>query len=240
MKPVSDYAAWQAIDYLPALDQLPLNSLDRFLSCVTNALEIGCNSGSSALTLARRGIRMVGVDINPSAIRKARDRAASEGLSEYARFESVDFARSPQLGVFDLVLLIRTLTCFPETKSWITVLRNAYAHLRPSGLLYVHDFMLAPELDDYARRYRDGTDRGWRCGNFAVQSPTGNLEFVAHHHSEEDLRTVTAPYRTMILNFHQSLSMNGHNCKMFEFLGRKVEPDLRTTEESSLNTKESI
>jgi len=45
------------------------------------ALDLGCGTGANAITLARNGWRVTGVDFVPSAIRKARRKAASAGLA---------------------------------------------------------------------------------------------------------------------------------------------------------------
>ncbi len=44
------------------------------------ALDVGCGSGEDAVFLARRGWQVTGVDIIPSALAKAQQRAAEEGV----------------------------------------------------------------------------------------------------------------------------------------------------------------
>jgi SAM-dependent methyltransferase len=44
-------------------------------------LDSGCGSGENALMLAERGLEVVGVDVAPTAIAKARGKAADRGLS---------------------------------------------------------------------------------------------------------------------------------------------------------------
>src|SRR4026207_465646 len=50
------------------------------------ALEIGCGTGTNAIYLAEHGFDVVGVDVAPVAIEKARSRAHPR-----CRFEIVDF-----------------------------------------------------------------------------------------------------------------------------------------------------
>jgi SAM-dependent methyltransferase len=45
------------------------------------ALDLGCGTGTNAITLARHGWQVTGVDFVPSAIRKARFKAAAAGLA---------------------------------------------------------------------------------------------------------------------------------------------------------------
>jgi hypothetical protein len=35
------------------------------------------------------------------------------------------------------------------------------------------------------------------------------------------LREIMRPYAKMLLNMHDSLSLNGNSCRMFEFLGKR-------------------
>ena len=51
-------------------------------------LDVGCGPGRHALTLARRGIEVVGVDLSPDFIQLARDAADADGLP--ATFEILD------------------------------------------------------------------------------------------------------------------------------------------------------
>lgn len=46
------------------------------------ALDLGCGEGGDALWLARRGWRVTGLDISPTAIGRARDAAVAAGLDE--------------------------------------------------------------------------------------------------------------------------------------------------------------
>ena len=45
--------------------------------------------------------------------------------------------------------------------------------------------------------------------------------FVAHHHSIEEITLIANRYEKMLLNFHDSISLNGNACRMFEFLGKR-------------------
>jgi SAM-dependent methyltransferase len=50
------------------------------------ALEVGCGTGTNAIYLAQHAFEVVGVDISPLAVDKARDKARGR-----CRFETVDF-----------------------------------------------------------------------------------------------------------------------------------------------------
>ena len=62
-------------------------------------LEVGCGTGTNAIYLARRGFEVVGVDISPLAIEKARANAR-----DCCRFEAIDFlSDAPPGGPFQFV-----------------------------------------------------------------------------------------------------------------------------------------
>ncbi len=65
------------------------------------ALEVGCGTGTNALWLAKHGFDVLGVDLSPLAIDRARARM-SDGSSA-GRFEVLDFLTDPPEGPFDFV-----------------------------------------------------------------------------------------------------------------------------------------
>jgi SAM-dependent methyltransferase len=59
-------------------------------------LDAGCGSGDNALEIAARGIDVVGVDVAPTAIRQAREKAAARGIA--ATFSVADALALDRLG----------------------------------------------------------------------------------------------------------------------------------------------
>jgi SAM-dependent methyltransferase len=215
------YADWNDIDYQPAIPELLPEALVPFFRRDQTALEIGSGHGAVCFFLARHGLDALGIDINPDAISAARRQVASSDSGLTVRFDVADFLEQPDVGLFDFVLMIRVLTCFPGVDSWQALLRRAYACVKPGGMIYIHDFLFAPQIEGYRRRYERGKELGWRNGNFAVNDAKGRLLFIAHHHSKEEVDQIIAPYQMVSIQSHESLSMNGNPCRMFEFLGRK-------------------
>ena len=216
------YFDWRSITYCPALANLLPRALLPYITPGQTALDIGCNTGAVALFLASHGMSVVGLDINEAAIREAREHAEACGLTDAATFRVGDAAADVSgLGQFDVLTLIRVLTCFPSLDSWRSLSRNAYSLLKCGGLIYVHDFRYAEGSPVYQPRYDLGAELGWREGNFAVHDRDGQLSFVAHHHTRPEVEELTAPYSVLALDYHTSLSMNGNQCEMFEFTGRK-------------------
>jgi len=219
---LGSYKDWATIDYQPFIAELHPHVILPYLTAETTALDVGCNKGGAALFLASHGLKVLGIDINSCAVDEARSRAESRGLEGRVTFEAADFLIDPPFGEFDIVLLARVLTCFPEAQEWRTLLSQAEQSVRLGGLLYVHDFLISLESENYRARYEAGEKRGWRPGNFCVNSPLGDELFVAHHHSDDEVRMIVSPYSPVFYNVHESMSMNGNPCRMFEFLGKRL------------------
>jgi len=166
-------------------------------------------------------MRVVGIDINAAAVEEAWSNAVRAGVKDRVHFEAADILDGHDFGSYDLVLLIRVLTCFPDIANWRKLLERARAHIRPQGLIYVHDFLFSPRNESYRLRYEAGRQLGWRPGNFQVNDREGLPLFVAHHHSEEEVNSIADPYEKLFLETHESLSLHGSACTMFEFIGRK-------------------
>jgi 2-polyprenyl-3-methyl-5-hydroxy-6-metoxy-1,4-benzoquinol methylase len=67
-------------------------------------LDIGCGTGRHALELTRRGYSVVGVDLSESQLRRARQKAAEQGLpADFRRHDARDL---PFLGEFDLAIML--------------------------------------------------------------------------------------------------------------------------------------
>lgn len=63
---------------------------------VEPVLDAGCGSGENALEIAARGIEIIGVDVAPTAIRHAQDKAAGRGIA--ATFLVCDALQLHRLG----------------------------------------------------------------------------------------------------------------------------------------------
>ena len=129
-----------------------------------SVLDAGCGTGRVAVELARRGVDVVGVDVDPDMLAKAR--VAAPDLSwVLADIATVDLGRT-----FDAVLLAGNVMIFLEPGTQGAVLRNLARHLSPAGHL-VSGFYLSMgylDLDEYDRLAEEAgltlTERysGWR------------------------------------------------------------------------------
>jgi len=106
------------------------------------ALDLGCGTGTNAITLARHGWQVTGVDFAPKAIRIARRKAAAAGLA--ISFHAADVSNLSLLtGPYDYVLDIGCLFVLGETE------RIGYADglarlTRPGGWYMLYAWLPRP------------------------------------------------------------------------------------------------
>jgi SAM-dependent methyltransferase len=93
-------------------------------------LEVGCGTGTNALYLAERGFEVLGVDISPLAVEKAREKARGR-----CRFEVIDFlAAAPPGGPFQVVFDRGCLHVFDEARDRARFAERVAAQLVDGGV----------------------------------------------------------------------------------------------------------
>jgi SAM-dependent methyltransferase len=130
-------------------------SLVRSLS-PTSVLDAGCGTGRVAIELARHGIDVVGVDVDPSMIAEAR------GRSPDLEWVESDLARLDLRRQFDVVVLAGNVPLFCPPRSRADLVRACAAHVAPGGWL-VAGFQL---------------DRGYSLAEYDEQCREAGLELV--------------------------------------------------------------
>lgn len=96
-------------------------------------LEIGAGTGTNAIWMAERGFDVLGVDISPLAVERAR--AKMEGRSLPCRFEALDFlAATPPGGPFQFIFDRGCFHVFDEPDERQRFAARVAAALAPGGL----------------------------------------------------------------------------------------------------------
>jgi len=103
-----------------------------------SVLDAGCGTGRVGRELARRGLEVVGVDVDPEMLDTARRKAPGVGWRT-ADLATVDLARS-----FDAIVMAGNVMIFlaPGTES--AVVSNMARHLQADGVL-IAGFQITPE-----------------------------------------------------------------------------------------------
>ena len=112
--------------------------VERAAACGGRALEVGCGDGELALALARRGLRVTGIDLSEARIATARAAARAAGDGDNPRFIAGDLNIMPlPPGPFDVVLARDALHHIVELDA---LLERIDSVLAPAGRLMVFDF----------------------------------------------------------------------------------------------------
>ena len=123
-------------------------------------LDLCCGPGRFAIPLARRGLRVTGVDRTAFFLAKAKERAAAAGVAvEWVQEDMRTFVRP---GVYDLALsMFTSFGYFDDKDEDLTVLRNIYASLRPGGALVMDvvgkELVAAGFESTRSRKHADGS-----------------------------------------------------------------------------------
>jgi 2-polyprenyl-3-methyl-5-hydroxy-6-metoxy-1,4-benzoquinol methylase len=145
-----DYdARWQQ---LAASGQNPHGEAD-FVSSFApqTVLDAGCGTGRVAIELARRGVRTVGVDLDPGMLETARLKAPDLEwvLTDLASLALVDESGAQRC--FDVVAAPGNVMIFVEPGTEATVVARCAAHVAPGGRLIAGFQLGRLALDDYDR-----------------------------------------------------------------------------------------
>ncbi len=119
----------------PFLTEWEGEVLDRYQIRSGRMLVMGCGWGREAIAVARRGVRVVGVDTSGAAVRMAQELARRVGVE--ARFHQGDYLELPYApATFDTALLASMMfSAIPGTalrRAWLGNLRRL---IKPNGLV---------------------------------------------------------------------------------------------------------
>ena len=137
-----------------------------------SVLDLACGPGRHAAALAKRGFRVTGVDLSPSLLRRARDRARAEGVDvEWVREDMRRFVRPD---AFDLAINIFTaFGYFDDRQDDLQVLRNIHQSLRKGGAFVIEVMGKECLARHFQSRFRRSCPTGGCSFSGAESSRTG-------------------------------------------------------------------
>ncbi|MFH8982426.1 class I SAM-dependent methyltransferase [Streptomyces varsoviensis] len=116
------------------------------LAAGSRVLDCPCGYGRHSVGLARRGMDVIGLDINPGFLDAARDAAAQAGVP--VSLVRGDMRRLPELAPVDAVINMFYSFGFFTPEEDLKVLREFHRVLKPSGRLLMHTMVTVPALTD--------------------------------------------------------------------------------------------
>jgi 2-polyprenyl-6-hydroxyphenyl methylase/3-demethylubiquinone-9 3-methyltransferase len=95
-----------------------------------NVVDVGCGGGLLAEGMARRGARVLGIDLAPEALAVARLHALEAGIAVEYRASAVEDLAASESGSFDLVTCLEMLEHVPDPSAIVEALGRL---ARPGG-----------------------------------------------------------------------------------------------------------
>ncbi len=114
--------------------------LERFgIASGARILDAPCGIGRHATRLARLGYRVVGVDLSPGYVARARELAAQEGVADRTTYVQGDLrtlrSAVPEGTVFDAAVNLWTSIGYYDEGTDVGILREYASLVRPGGIL---------------------------------------------------------------------------------------------------------
>ena len=192
---------WRRFDAgaIPSKDSTP--HLDAFLTAVTEEaggsrlalLDVGCGSGHLSRRIRDSGFAVLGVDINPDAIRAAQRLAVpADAAGGTLRFAVADFAAdvSPSLdgGPFDVVICQLVISIIGTPHQRANLLRHGRDAMRPGGRLFLSASGVSDTINPgYARLYADDLPLTGERYTYLSRDASGNVLYTTHHFTHGEL-----------------------------------------------------
>ena len=118
----------------PQPEVIRLIEEDQFASPI---LDLGCGAGDNAIELARRGYRVLGMDVVPEALRRARAKAEKAGLAQPPEFLLGDALHLADSGLEAETVLDCALFHVFEDEERPAYVRGLESVLSPGGRLHI-------------------------------------------------------------------------------------------------------
>jgi SAM-dependent methyltransferase len=178
---------WDGGDYQARFDKLAASGEDvhgeaEFVMRYrpTSVLDAGCGTGRVAIELARRGVAVVGADVNPSMLATARERAPEIEWVE-SDLAALDLGRT-----FDVVVMAGNVPLFTPAGTHAALVAGCARHVAADGV-FIAGFQLGRgyELDDYDAHARSaGLELAERYATWGAEAFPGDGTYAVSVHRQ--------------------------------------------------------
>ena len=188
-----EVAAWYDESSADMFELAAVDPVVEFLAELTGegaALELGIGTGRIALPLARRGVRVHGIDLSTAMVARLRAKPGAEDVGVTIG----DFATTTVDGTFSLAYLVfNTINNLTTQSEQVACFRNVAAHLEPGGCFVIE--VMVPEL----QRLPPGeTVRPFDVSPSHLgfdEYDIANQGLISHHYWPLDGRQASTPFR---------------------------------------------
>lgn len=188
-------------------------------------IDIGCACGDVCDKLASAGFDVIGVDINPEALRQA-DLSSKE--KEHLRdpfFLQADASLLPFANdTFDIAIMQAFLTTVATKEVRHRIVREACRVLKPGGHLYLADFGQTWHMKLYRERYINDLPITKEEGSIiAYDQKTGDKAYISHHFTEKELvfLLIENGFEIEFFRNEEFTTRTGNKINGFVVMGRK-------------------
>jgi SAM-dependent methyltransferase len=111
-----------------------IDALSKYNLKNKNILDIGCGAGAIDFYLAKKGARVLGIDVSGKAIEECRKSAEMMGLEKKTFFEVIDFSKKSLNQKFDIIICSEVLEHIKDDR---LVVRKIKTSLQRNGVVVV-------------------------------------------------------------------------------------------------------
>jgi SAM-dependent methyltransferase len=161
----------------------------------TRVLDVGCGVGRWSRMLAARGAVVTGVDLSPTMVAQAQQRAAAEGVADRCRFRVQDLSRLDVGERFDVVLGVTVLQHILDPGALRAAVLAMTGHLLPGGRMIILEAAPTAVVN--------------RCDSTVFRARQRDIYLDLFRSCELELLALTgvdpAPFRTQLLPYVRRL-----------------------------------
>jgi SAM-dependent methyltransferase len=117
----------------------------------TRVLDIGCSGGLHVIEFARRGFTATGIDVEASAIERARKRCRDQGIDAVFRVRDIVDASFADLGRFDLVYSIGNVLSHVDKARALQVFKKIKTCLAMDGAFLFDLLIIGSQFSEEIR-----------------------------------------------------------------------------------------
>jgi SAM-dependent methyltransferase len=161
----------------------------------TRVLDVGCGVGRWSRLVAARGATVTGVDLSPTMIAQAQQRAEAQGVADRCRFRVQDLSQLNLGEQFDLVLGVTVLQHILDPGALRAAVSGMVAHLAPGGRMILLEAAPTGVIN--------------RCDSTVFRARQRDVYFDLFRECDLELLALTgvdpAPFRTQLLPYIRRL-----------------------------------